>query len=63
MAEELIRKGPHVPTEERALARLKHVVEIGDLEKAKKRSPKTLRTLLVLPNETPIKLQRVEVFL
>jgi hypothetical protein len=32
MAENLIRKGPHVPTEERALARLKRVVEAGELE-------------------------------
>jgi hypothetical protein len=32
MAGELIRKGPHVPTEERALKRLKRVVEIGELE-------------------------------
>lgn len=32
MGRELIRKGPHVPTEERALKRLKRVVEIGELE-------------------------------
>jgi hypothetical protein len=32
MAENLIVKGPHVPTEERALARLKRAVELGDLE-------------------------------
>jgi len=29
---DLIVKGPHVPTEERALARLKRAVELGDLE-------------------------------
>lgn len=32
MGNELIRKGPHVPTEERALARLKRAVELGELE-------------------------------
>jgi hypothetical protein len=29
---ELLRKGPHVPTEERALARLKRAVELQELE-------------------------------
>jgi len=32
MAENLIGKGPHIPTEERALARLKRAVELGELE-------------------------------
>ena len=32
MANDLIRKGPNVPTEERALARLKRAVELGELE-------------------------------
>lgn len=32
MTEELIRKGPHVPTEERALGRLRRAVELGELE-------------------------------
>ena len=32
MTEELIRKGPHVPTEERALAQLQRAVELGELE-------------------------------
>lgn len=32
MASELIHKGPHVPTEERALARLKRAVELRELE-------------------------------
>lgn len=32
MGEELIRKGPHVPTEARALARLRRAVEMGELE-------------------------------
>ena len=32
MSNELIRKGPHVPTEERALARLKLAVKQGELE-------------------------------
>jgi hypothetical protein len=30
--EKLIGKGPHVPTEERALARLRRAVELGELE-------------------------------
>lgn len=33
MSKELAAKGPHVPTEKRALARLEHVIEVGDLEK------------------------------
>jgi hypothetical protein len=32
MPEELIRKGPNVPTEERALARLRRTIELGELE-------------------------------
>ena len=32
MSNELIREGPHVPTEKRALARLKRAVELGELE-------------------------------
>lgn len=33
MSKELIREGPHVPTDdERAMARLRRVVELGDLE-------------------------------
>ena len=32
MSKELIQKGPHVPTEKRAVARLKRVVELGELE-------------------------------
>ncbi|HEX2027881.1 MAG TPA: hypothetical protein VHF25_07755 [Nitriliruptorales bacterium] len=32
MSKHLIRKGPHVPTEERALARLERAVEFGELE-------------------------------
>jgi hypothetical protein len=32
MSEELIREGPNVPTEERALARLRRAVELGELE-------------------------------
>jgi hypothetical protein len=32
MNQKLISKGPHVPTEERALARLKRAVELGELE-------------------------------
>ena len=32
MSERLMSKGPHVPTEERALARLKRAVELGELE-------------------------------
>ena len=32
MSEDLIRKGPHVPTEERALERLRRAIEQGELE-------------------------------
>jgi hypothetical protein len=32
MTQNLVSKGPHVPTEERALARLKRAVELGELE-------------------------------
>ncbi len=32
MSEELLRKGPHVPTDDRALARLRRAVERGELE-------------------------------
>ncbi len=32
MSKDLIRKGPHVPTEKRALERLKRAVELGELE-------------------------------
>jgi hypothetical protein len=32
MKDELIRKGPNVPTEERALARLQRAVELGEFE-------------------------------
>lgn len=32
MNDELMRKGPHVPTEERALGRLSRAVELGELE-------------------------------
>jgi hypothetical protein len=32
MSEELIRESPNVPTEERALARLRRAVELGELE-------------------------------
>lgn len=32
MKDELVRKGPHVPTEKRALARLRRAVELGELE-------------------------------
>ena len=33
MKNELIQKGPHVPTEKRALARLQRAVELCELEK------------------------------
>lgn len=32
MNDELMRKGPHLPTEERALGRLRRAVELGELE-------------------------------
>lgn len=32
MNEEMMRKGPHLPTEERALGRLRRAVELGELE-------------------------------
>lgn len=32
MNDDLMRKGPHLPTEERALGRLKRAVELGELE-------------------------------
>jgi hypothetical protein len=32
MDKDLIRKGPHIPTEQRALERLKRAVELGELE-------------------------------
>lgn len=43
MSEELITRGPHVPTEERAAARLKRAVQLGELEE--------LPTSVALPNE------------
>ena len=33
MNEQLIHKGPHIPTEERAMSRLQRVVELGELER------------------------------
>ena len=42
MSKKLIRKGPHVPTEKRALERLKRAVELGELEE--------LRTIAGIPN-------------
>ena len=46
MSEELISKGPHVPTEERALERLSRAVERGELEE--------LPAIPGIPNTPPL---------